>query len=272
MDVDMDGAKKAVKEQIADPLGLDVAEAALGIHRIVNAHMVGIGEDLEARNIIIPLAGLATVLSAFGIVNSDIIRSYTTSLSLSLAPENMEKLEEQYKTLEEQGRKELVEDGFEEDEIEMERIGGIRYHLQLTEIDVNLSNDPLNEKGVADIIERFDTRYAELYGQNAGYKEAGRDIISQYVRAIARTPKVNLKASENGNPDSAEALKGERDAYFADMGFTPTKIYDGDKLPAGSKASGPAILEMLGTTVVVPPGYNAKFDGYKNIYLKKEDS
>jgi len=300
MELDKANAEKAIKEQIADPLGLDVAEAAYGIHRIVNAHMsdairfhvlhrgydprdfdllffggatpvhaVGIGADLGVKSIVIPLAGLATVLSAFGIVNTDVMRTYSTSFSLPLVAESMETLENQFKALEKQGVMELEEDGFQKGDIELKRIASIRYHLQLTEVDVELSGDALTQAGADDIIERFDRRYAELYGKNAGYKEAGRDVISQFVRAIARTPKVKLKPEESGGTDAGAALKGKRDAYFADSGFVTTDIYDGDQLPADSSVPGPAVLEMAGTTVLVPPGYIARFDAYHNIYLKK---
>lgn len=294
-------AEKAIKEQIAQPLGLDLAEAAYGIHRIVSAHMsdairfhvlhrgydprdfdlllfggatpvhaVGIGEDLEVKSIVIPLAGLATVLSAFGIVNSDVIRTYSTSVSLPLVPESMEILEAKYQALEERGIEELLADGFKKKEVLLERIASIRYHLQLTEVDVELSGDPLTKDSAEEIIERFDRRYAELYGKNAGFKEAGRDVISEFMRAVARTPKVKLKAEKNGRPDISPAQKGQRETYFAGRGFIPVDIYDGDRLPANSRVSGPAILEMVGTTVVVPPGYNAEFDPYRNIYLRRE--
>lgn len=302
MDLDKEGAVKAIREQIAEPLGLSVEEAAFGIHRIVNAHMsdaarfhvlhrgydprdfdlllfggatavhaVGIGLDLEAKNIIIPLAGMATVLSAFGIVNSDVIRTYPASVSLPLAEGSMEALESQYQALEKQGTDDLVADGFKKNDITMDRIASIRYHLQLTEVDVELSSDPLTGQSAADIIERFDRRYAELYGENAGFKEAGRDVISQFVRAVARTPKVKIKAEENGKPDAKAALKSKREAYFAESGFVETDIYDGDALPVFSRLTGPAVLEMVGTTVVVPPGFRARLDGYKNIYLDKEN-
>lgn len=300
MKLDKASAEKAIKEQIGDPLGLSLEEAAHGIHRIVNAHMsdairfhvlhrghdprdfdlllfggatavhsIGIGEDLNVKSIVIPLAGLATVLSAFGIVNSDVIRTYSASTSLSLEPGNMEKLEQQFKALEEQGESELLEDGFKKDEIELKRIASIRYHLQLTEVDVELSGDELTENSAPDIIERFDRRYAELYGKNAGYKEAGRDVISQFLRAAAMTPKVKLKAEENGKSDVGSANKGKRDVYAGEAGFVPADIYDGDKLAGNSKVKGPAVLEMIGTTAVVPSGYTAEFDSYRNIYLRK---
>lgn len=302
MKLDMEGAKRAIKEQIAEPLGLDLIEAAYGIHRIVNAHMsdavrfhvlhrgydprdfelllfggatavhaTGIGENLGTKSIIIPLAGLATVLSAFGIVNSDVIRTYSTSKSMSLQPETMEALEEIYNDLEKQGIMELMEDGFKKEDIYLDRIAYIRYHLQLTEIEVGLGSEPLNKHSAGPIIERFDRRYAELYGKNAGYKERGRDVISEFVRAYASTPKVKLKPETNSGYDTGAARKDPRRVYFPEREFVSTDIYDGDRLPANIEVMGPAILEMVGTTVVLPPGCLAEFDSYRNIYLKKEE-
>ena len=301
MKLDVEGAAEAIKQQIANPLGLDLEEAAYGIHRIVSAHMsdatrfhvlnrghdprdfdlllfggatpvhaAGIGEDLEAKSIIVPLAGLATVLSAFGIVNSDVMRAYSASTSLPLLPESMEKLEATYRDLEDRGVRELKEDGFTEDEIRLDRIAYIRYHLQLTEVTVDLGNEPLNQGSAAGITERFDRRYAELYGANAGYKEAGRDVISEFVRASAATPKVNLRPEREEATDLGSARRGRRRAYFPDRGFVLVEIYDGDQLCANFTVQGPTILEMTGTTVVVPPGYAARFDPYRNIYLRKE--
>jgi N-methylhydantoinase A len=301
MKLDVEGARRAIGQQIADPLHLEVDEAAYGIHRIVSAHMsdatrfhvlnrgydprdfdlllfggatpvhaVGIGEDLEAQSIVIPLAGLATVLSAFGIVNSDVIRTYSASTSLPLLPESMEGLEVTYRELEDRGIRELKEDGFTEDEIRLDRIAYIRYHLQLTEVEVDLASESLNRDSAIQITERFDRRYAELYGANAGYKEAGRDVISEFVRASAATPKVNLRPETTGAPDLNSARKGRRRAYFPDRGFMPVDIYDGDQVAANLTVNGPTILEMTGTTVVVPPGYAARFDPYRNIYLSRE--
>jgi N-methylhydantoinase A len=300
MKLDVEGASEAIRQQIADPLDLNLEEAAYGIHRIVSAHMsdatrfhvlnrgydprdfdlllfggatpvhaVGIGEDLEAKSIVVPLAGLATVLSAFGIVNSDVMRTYSASTSLPLLPESMEKLEAAYRDLEDRGVHELEEDGFTAGEIRLDRIAYIRYHLQLTEVAVELGNEPLKHDSADGITERFDRRYAELYGANAGYKEAGRDVISEFVRASAATPKVNLGAEKESPAELSSARKGRRRAYFPERGFIPVEIYDGDQLPANLTIQGPTILEMTGTTVVVPPGYAAHFDPYRNIFLSR---
>jgi N-methylhydantoinase A/oxoprolinase/acetone carboxylase beta subunit len=60
-------------------------------------------------------------------------------------------------------------------------------------------------------------------------------------------------------------LKGERRAYFEELeDYTPTKIYDGDKLLAGNCVEGPGIVEEKMTTVVIPPGFSLRIDACGN--------
>lgn len=295
-------AREAIQEQLAEPLELETPEAAYGIHRIVNAHMsaatrfyvlnrgydprdfdlllfggaaglhaVAIGEELGVERIIIPLAGLATVLSAFGIANSDVVRLYSASASMPLAAERMEELEGVYGHMEQRAREELARDGFSATDIRSTRIASIRYHLQLTEVDVEPVPARLDASSAQQVIGLFDQRYAELYGESAGYKEAGRDVILQLVRAEASTPKVELRGASSSSSERGTQPKGQRQAYFPQAGgYVSTSIYDGDGLGGGAQVAGPAIVEMLGTTVVVPPGYRAELDAYRNIHLRRE--
>jgi N-methylhydantoinase A len=297
-----DLAESALKEQIADPLGISVVEAADGIHRIVDSHMsdcirfhaiqrgydprefdllafggagpmhaIGYGEELGVKSIIVPLSGVATVLSAFGIGNSDILKFYFSSVPMSLGREGIPEINRIYQEMEERGYQDMLEMGFEREEISLWRTAGMRYHLQLTELDTNIPLGKLNDESIAEIVQVFDRRYAELYGETAGYKEAGRDIITEFVRVTARTPKGKIEASGDRYQEADHALTGTRAAYFSEVGdFVETRIYDGEELQAGNRIPGPAILEMAGTTVVVTPSYTGELDRYRNIVLREK--
>jgi N-methylhydantoinase A len=61
------------------------------------------------------------------------------------------------------------------------------------------------------------------------------------------------------------ALKRQRPVYWKERGgYVDTPCYDGDKLSPGNVISGPAIIEEMRTTVVVPPGAQAVVDAYQN--------
>ena len=165
--------------------------------------------------------------------------------------------------------KEITKDGFGPDKIKIERSVGMRYHLQLTDVDINIPGGNVDEENIKKIMEEFDRRYSELYGEHAGFKEAGRDLINEFVRVIGETTKVKLEKEDLGPPDPSSARKGERQAFFPSTGeFVSTTIYDGDALRPGNIVMGPAILEMTGTTVVVPPDFIARLDEYCNVYLE----
>lgn len=303
MPLDKRGAEKAIEEKLAKPLGISVIEAASGIYQIVNAHMAdairfhafqrgydprdftilafggagpmhatGFGEEIGARAVVVPLAGLSTVLSAFGICNSDVVRDYFFSMGMPFPPPELDRLNAIFERLESQGLKEMQEDGFLPHQIEIQRSAGMRYHLQLTDVDINIPGGKLDDQKIYQIMENFDRRYAELYGEHAGFKESGRDLINEFVRVIGKTPKGKLERRKLEGPDASHARKGKRPAYFPSVAsFLETEIYDGDALKPGNVVPGPAILEMTGTTVVVTPGYQARVDPYLNIFLEKTE-
>lgn len=302
MKLDVDAAKNAIQEHIAKPLGMSIIEAAAGIYRIVNAHMsdatrfyclqrgydprdfvlflfggatpahgAPIGADLEVKTMVVPLSGFATVLSAFGIINSDLTRFYTASKSMPLMEENMTALSDVYQSLEGRAKRDFEEDGFSDGKLFFNRMASMRYHLQLTDVDVEIPSNAFNGNSAGKIAEVFDRKYAELYGKGAGFAEAGRDINSQFVRAVAKTPKGKLAVEKPSRLIPAKAVKGFRKVYFPIEGrFLKTRIFDGDLLRCGNKIKGPAVLEMSGTTVVIPPEFQAELDGYRNIVLSVE--
>jgi N-methylhydantoinase A len=112
MPLDRDRAARAIKEQVADPLGLGVDEAAAGIRRVVDeqmadtvreltigrghdprdfvlyayggagpTHCASYGSELGVREIVV--AATSMVQSAFGALASDIQHSAERSLLLS---------------------------------------------------------------------------------------------------------------------------------------------------------------------------------------------
>ncbi len=291
-------ARQAIEQRVAGPLGVGVEEAAAGIVSIVNAHMADairffvlqrgydprdfdllifggagpahgaeIGRELEVRSVLVPLCGMATVLSAFGIANSDFVRLYQTSRSLPFPPADLGELEELYREMEARALADFASDGFPAHRVSCTRSASMRYHLQLTDIDVVLPPGRLDRRVAEEICSRFDRQYAELYGESAGFKEAGRDMISQDLRAVVEMPKGRIEAWARGASTPGRALKGERVAYFGGEPLRAT-VFAGELMEPGDVLEGPALIESEGTTVVIPPGCRAVLDPYTNIRLE----
>jgi N-methylhydantoinase A len=69
--------------------------------------------------------------------------------------------------------------------------------------------------------------------------------------------------------DASAAIVGRRDVWFAEAaGFVACPIYDRDKLDAGNRIAGPAIVEQMDATTVIPPAMTARVEPYLNLILE----
>ena len=57
-----------------------------------------------------------------------------------------------------------------------------------------------------------------------------------------------------------------------DAGWLETAIYDGESLADGHVLAGPAIVEQPGTSVVIPPGADARVDALRNLIITLESA
>jgi N-methylhydantoinase A len=115
---------------------------------------------------------------------------------------------------------------------------------------------------------RFSARYEQLYGRGSPYGEAKTEIVNLRVRASAATPRPKLARVAKRSRIAAGAAVGKRSIYWSDLRRTvATPIYDGARLMAGNRLSGPAVVETTDTTVVVHPGRALAVDGFGNFEL-----
>jgi N-methylhydantoinase A/oxoprolinase/acetone carboxylase beta subunit len=69
------------------------------------------------------------------------------------------------------------------------------------------------------------------------------------------------------------AHKGERDVVWSlEDGPIGTAVLDGERLRPGNRFGGAAIVEYVGTTLVVPRGWSAHVDRYRNVHLERDDA
>ncbi len=299
MKVDSEAARAAIGERIAQPLGLSVEEAALSIVRIVNAHMAdlirfhtlrrgkdprdyhivcfggatalhaaGIADQTAVAGTIVPLAGAATVLSALGIARTDRSWTFSRGCTLELSEENHAALAVAFSQLEDRAAEQIEEEGLDPADLLWTRSASVRYRLQTNELDVPVPAGRLTAARVGHLARRFDRLYTRTYGKAAGFREAGRELVTIHVQAVAPGDHEKFPRYPLASPDPGHARSGTRSCYFAEHGFTDTAVYDGDRLVSGNIVEGPAILETEGTTVLVPPTWRARYDEYRHIALE----
>src|SRR5574341_451174 len=121
------------------------------------------------------------------------------------------------------------------------------------------------------LFERWiEARYARLYGASANYSEAGVEIVTFGVDALAKTPQPELTPLPHDGPGSDHAIKGQRAVCWSRAaGPVVTRLLDGGRLRPGNRFRGPVIVEYAGTTLVVPAGWAAEVDAYRNVHLTR---
>src|SRR5262245_34379182 len=146
------------------------------------------------------------------------------------------------------------------------RYTGQGYELR-TPLD-GLFDERLTAEALNAARQRFDERHAQIHGHAA--KERPVEVVSYRLRLRVAVPKYEPR--QEAAPPSpraiAPAVKGSREMLI-DGGMVETTLYERDQLDIGTTIAGPAIVEQFDATTVIPPGWSARVDGYRNLILAR---
>ena len=298
MTLDREAAERAIREKVADPLGMSLTEAASGLYRITNAQMADLirratverGHDprnfvlfvtggagpvhcgryaaeLGIREVVVPMT--SSVHGGLGLLASDVVFEYGKAERL-VYPPDPKVVNATFDGLLDKARADLEKMGFAGEEIAVIRSLDMRYRFQCHELNAELPPGTV-ELGMEDfqwLDQAFDDLYEKSYGPGSGYREAGKEIITFRLRAVGKIQHPNIKRYPMGAADPGDAFKGKRDAYFEqERDFLPADIYDFERLKPGMEVRGAAIIESPVTTIVVGPGDTAVMDEYRNVRM-----
>jgi len=299
MTLNKEKAYQVLKEKIADPLGMDVVQAAAGIYDIINSfmsdnlrqsviekgfdprdfallsyggngpmHCASFSKDLGVKKVIIPPQ--APAFSAFGIACSDVLHVYNQTMPFMM-PANPDNVNGVFERMEEKALRDMAVEGFDPSRVEIQRELDLRYVRQVHEVNVQVPWKKLTAEDVQKIMVDWEARYEVIYGKGSGFREAGIQAVTFRVNTICRLMKPVLeKADYKPVVDAVPAVKGERPAFFRKFNdFVETKVYDYSKLRYGNKIAGPAIIETRATTMVILPDQLAEVDPYMNVVIVK---
>jgi N-methylhydantoinase A len=96
--------------------------------------------------------------------------------------------------------------------------------------------------------------------------EAPVEIYRLNVRATGITPKAELRRFERNGAGARPQTT--RPVFFdGEDGAVETPVYARDALNAGFAIVGPAVIDQLDSTTIVPPGLLAEVDDWLNIRI-----
>lgn len=284
-----DLAEKAVVETIAEPLGLEPAEAAESIVDVANANMadavrlVSIRRGLDPRDFALLAFGGAGALhgaevarelgiptvvvppnpgvtSALGCLLVDIQHDLSTMYTAVASTADSDDLEQQFAALESTAAERLRHEGVAEADTELKRGISMRYQGQWRSLQVPMGTGPdaLTE-AVRTFHEEHERQFAFRQDDNPV------EIYQLHLKALGKTPKPAFTPAEadgSALPDPVE----RREVYF-DGQWHHTPVYDRDALRPEMELAGPAIINQLDSTTVVPPNTTAVIDEWLNIRI-----
>lgn len=290
-------AEKAIRERIADRLfGGDVERAAAGIRKVVDSQMADLvrkmsierGHDprqfvltayggagplhaaayarqVGVQQVVIPSA--ATVFSAFGAAASDIRHSLQRSVPGEL-PEQLAAIATAYASMQAEAHALLGRQGIPASGVRLHRWADMRYARQLHDVRVPAPDSVIDASFAEEISQAFTERYAALYGKSALLQNLGVRVLRVGVEAIGVIEKPVLPASRPQGPDPSSAEGDSRAIHWPEAGKRlSTRVYDGLKLRTGNELQGPAVIELPGTTIALPPGDRAVIDQFGNTVI-----
>src|SRR5262245_1281784 len=283
--IDHGAAEAAVTRHLAEPLGVDVRTAAAAVIDVVNHAMaealkiVSVQRGHDARQFVLaafggagPLhaaalaqeLGIAEVLcppipgafSALGLVGSDLKRDYVRTVYTTTACADPAALEAVFAALEEQGGAMLDRARIVPEQRRFERSFDARYERQSYELSVPVPPRALDRAALCEIAEAFHDRHRVTYGHDNRAEPV--QLVSARVSAIGTMPPLLIR--HKAAPAGSDALKGHRRVWFRDTGEASARIYQRTRMPAKVVYAGPAVIEAVDSTILVPSAWQATMD------------
>jgi N-methylhydantoinase A len=290
MKIDKSLSEKAIKEKVADRLGVSIEKGAASMYRIINSvmadavsytftrrgydprdyvicsggaaggvHALQIARELGIKKVFIPK--YAPIYCAYGMLGVDLKHDFTRYYTIPGGLLDLERVKLLYKEMEDEGLAVLAKEGIAEENRELVRTMNVQYFGQFRGLEVEWPSGPITEASIVEGLKNFHNEHKARYGHSD--EDYPYMFTSWGLSAIGKITPVSVKAVEKGAADASGAVKAKRQAYF-DEAFIETTIYDGDKLKAGNIMEGPCIIEERMTNIVVPPGSTASVDDYGN--------
>jgi N-methylhydantoinase A len=137
---------------------------------------------------------------------------------------------------------------------------------------LRIKENRLDARALKALTAAFHRRHKVHYGYDMPVQPVEIVNLRLVVTAKRRTPPAERARAVRGR--LGDALLERRKAWFPERGFVATPVYDRERLPAGATFGGPAIIEQMDTTTVVPPGARVRNDklGYLHIEISREAS
>jgi N-methylhydantoinase A len=294
--IDARRSAAAIEEFIAKPMGIGVTEAASAILAVSSNNIAQavrvvstskgldpadytlvayggagpllaapVAEELGISRILVPPG--PGILCAFGVLTKDVAMDLSMSRLMTDAGNRVvDNVREVFDTLQRRAQSELADSGADVAGLSFTHAIDVRYVGQNFELPVAVTpdSDTLRDE----IRTRFHAAHKQIYGFVR--ETSVMELVTFRLRAVLATQQPQRPSAAAPSQQSAEVVA--RRAVVFDDAAKPAhcEVYARESLTPGHWIVGPAIIEQMDTTTVVPAGFSAVSDGSGNLLISRE--
>jgi len=297
MEIDASLAQQAVVQEICEKSSLPLEDAAAGIISVVNSNMiravrvVSVERGYDPREFTLMTFGGAGPLHACEIAREIGISSVLIppspgtlcSLGLLMADTRFDgirsnimmasndvigQINEIFAELIAEGNCMLEKEHITPDKRSFYCSIECRYEHQNYEMPIDVEY-PLNEENLEKMIASFHQAHKQSYGYFN--LNTGIQMVNYRVSSVGEVEKPELVMVEEQQDAPPPEVIEVRMVRFDGLDHKiPTNVYRRTDIVPGCTICGPAIIEQMDSTSVIPPDWYAHMDGYYNIFVTFE--
>ena len=294
--LDRERAATAIRQEVAEPLGMSDEDAARGIIEIVDNNMIGalkvmsVERGLDPRNFALCAFGgagpvhaarlmrlLGTprlivprhpgILCAIGLTSADFRYDFVVTCMQRAGQHDAGLIADTYQQLLRQADAKLSEDGIAQSQRRFAYAADLRYAQQGVELTINLGKERASDVTVDELCKAFHRRHGELY--TFADEDADVEIVNLRVIATGLIDRVQQSTIAGAPVGDAPPVSGFRRAALDCGMMAEVPIYRREALLAGHSLTGPAIVDQLDSTASVLDGQSARVDDHGNLIIEE---
>ena len=295
MAVRQDLARAAIA-RLADKLGMGVMETAHGIISVVTAnmarairvvsvqrghdprdytlmafggagplHAARLARELDISRILVPRS--PGILCAMGLLLTDLRCDFATTRLTTLDAPAGEAIEQAFVGLQQQASSWFAAEAIAPPARQLTRTVDMRYAGQNYELPITVPDGPITPAALDALAAGFAAAHQRMYGFVA--EGEAIQLVTFRIEAAGLVSKAEFQPQPDAGPDASAALSAERAVWLPEAGgFVTCPIYDRERLRAGNRVAGPAIIEQMDTTTIVLPDMVATVEPFLNLVLE----
>ena len=297
MSLDRAAARSAIQTSLADPLGISAEEAAWGIHETVTGNMAqaaavhAIEKGLNiTRFSLVPIGGAgpvhacsmarkmgvdklicpagAGVASAIGMLGSPISFEIAKTNLARLDSVNWPSIHKMIHDMSDRGRALIRDAGIGEETVTVQYSAMMRYVGQGYEVEVPIEEITVKNGDVMAVANCFAESYQRRFGRIENMPP--ETVTWRVVVSGPRPPLIGAVRHSTGKAAKELVEVKHRPVWFGDQeGFVETPVYARTPLGCGTSIEGPAVIEEIESTLIIPPDFRGTMDKALNLIVEK---